>query len=93
MITISKSHSMSASSTSNHLYSKPLGRPGVCFYSVTKTHRSLLCSINIINNSVTISFRFPSLQHITSGLSMLIPSYSGNSCFQPYNKDMFSAAS
>lgn len=107
MMTISKSRSMSASCaasvTSNHLYSKPLGRPGVCLWIYftaecrtfqlfwVKTKQNKQKKRVLIYNA--IFFRFPSLQHITSGLSLLISSCPGHSCLQPYDKNMFSAAS
>lgn len=93
MMTISKSRSMSASCaasvTSNHLYSKPLGRPGVCL-QITYT----LCRLGEqVFDLFFFFFRFPPLQHITSGLSVPVSSRPGHSRLQPYDKDMFGAAS
>lgn len=97
MITITKSRSMSASctasATSNHLYSKPLGRPGVCVCVFTHSYTHYLVLVITFNNFGTISFRFPSRPHITSGIPLLIPSHPGNPRLQSYDKDVFSAAS
>lgn len=98
MMTISKSRSMSASCaapvTSNHLYGKPLGRPGVCV--CTKLPLITECYLKVLKKkiiTVTFYFRFPPHQHITSGLSVPVSSRPGHPRLQSYDKDMFSAAS